>query len=461
MTPLSRRTFLRGSGAALSLPLLEAMTPARASAAMASQAPVRTAFVFFPNGAIMKDWQPAKVGNNFTLPNSLQPLQPYRDDLLFLSGLAQDSARAHGDGGGDHARNSSTFLTCTHPVKTSGADIRVGQSIDQQIAEVVGKNTRLPSLELGIEPSRQAGSCDSGYSCAYQSNISWKSETLPTAKEIHPRFVFERLFGGGPRDEKAARRRQLLRQSILDYVADDATRLQKQVSGRDRDKLDEFYTSVREVEQRIDRASTHEEVKLPEGYQPPTGAPSDTGEHIKLMYDLLALAFRTDTTRTGTFMLANGASNWTFPAIGVNSGHHQLSHHRNNEQKIAEIAKIDRWLAEHFAGFLKTLAETKEGEGRLLDNCMIVYGSGIADANKHQHDELPIVVAGRAGGAIQTGRHLHYGKVGKGKGRGSSALSHLQDGETPLANLYLAMLELSGGKGPRFGDSTGTLPGLA
>ena len=457
--PLSRRLFLRGSGAAVGLPLLDAMRPKSAAAAEAEQPPVRSAFVFFPNGAIMPQWQPSRYGINFPFPKSVESLQPFADDLLFVSGLAQDMARAHGDGGGDHARNSATFLTCTHPKKTAGADISVGQSIDQTIAEVVGRQTRLPSLELGIEPSRHSGRCDSGYSCAYQSNISWKTATLPTAKEIHPRFVFERLFGAAAGNAAAQKRRLLLRQSILDYVADDAARLKTQVGRRDRDKLDEYYTSVREVEQRIERAAEVKPVTLPEGTEKPVGAPRDVGEHMRLMYDLMALAFRTDTTRVATFMLGNGSTNWTFPQIDVNEGHHQLSHHRKDGEKIERISRIDRYLAEQFAHFLKKLAETPDGDGRLMDNVMVVYGSGLSDANRHDHAELPVLVAGRGGGAIKTGRHLNYGKA-KGAGRGSRALSGLQDGETPMANLYLSMLEIMGGDPKRFGDSSGTLPGL-
>ena len=458
--PLSRRTFLRGSGVAMSLPLLDAMRPKRTAAAEAEKPPVRSAFVFFPNGAVGPQWRPRKVGINFPFADSLASLEPYRDDLLFVSGLAQDAARSHGDGGGDHARNAASYLTCAHPKKTAGADISVGQSIDQAIAEAIGRETRLPSLELGIQPSRHSGRCDSGYSCAYQSNISWKTDTLPTAKEIHPRFVFERLFGGAEGDAKAQQRRRLLRRSILDYVADDAARLKKAVGTRDRDKLDEYYTSVREVEQRIERAADVEQVQLPTDFQKPVGAPRDTAEHIRLMYDLLALAFRTDTTRTGTFMLGNGSTNWVFPQIGVNEGHHQLSHHRNDKSKIERLARIDKYLAEQFAYFLKVLTETPDGDGRLIDNVMVVYGSGISDANAHHHHDLPVLVAGRGGGAIATGRHLHYGDVDGGS-RGSAQLSHLQDGETPMANLYLSMLDILDVKSPRFGDSSGRLPGLS
>ena len=459
--PLSRRTFLRGSGAALSLPLLDAMRPKSAAAAEAQRPPVRSAFVFFPNGAIMPQWKPTRTGVKYKMPASLESWEPFRDDLLFVSGLAQNNARSLGDGAGDHARNAATYLTCAHPKKTGGADIRVGQSIDQAIAEVVGRQTRLPSLELGIEPSRHSGRCDSGYSCAYQSNISWKSDTLPTSKEIHPRFVFERLFGDRETDPKAAQRRLALRQSILDYVADDAKSLAKAVGTRDRDKLDEFYTSVREVEQRIERAAQAEPVETPIDFPKPVGSPKNAREHIRLMYDLLALSFRTDTTRVGTFMLANGSSNRTFAEIGVNQGHHQLSHHRNDEGKVELISRVDRYYAELFAHFLKTLRETPDGDGTLLDNVMVVYGSGISDGNRHQHHDLPVVLAGRGGGTVQPGRHLEYGEVKKGESRGSSKLSGLQNGETPMANLFLSMLQAMGGSAPRFGDSSGTLPGLA
>ena len=461
MSPLSRRFFLRGTGVAMALPMLDAMQP-RVAAAADEKPPVRSAFVFFPNGTNIGEWKPKGFGRKYRMSPSLASLEPYRDDILMLSGLAQDGARSHGDGGGDHARNASSFLTCAHPVKTGGADIRAGQSIDQTMAEVIGQQTRLPSLELGIEPSRHSGRCDSGYSCAYQSNISWKSETLPTAKEIHPRFVFERLFGSQGGDKEVQRRRLLMRQSILDYVADDSKRLTKQVGTSDRQKLDEFFTSVRDVEQRLERTidRSKEDGNKREKIAPLPPAKTAT-DQIRLMYDLMVLAFRTDTTRIATFMLANGSSNRSYTDVGVQAGHHQLSHHRNDPDKMADIAKIDRYLADQFAYFLGRLQETKDGEGRLMDNVMVMYGSGIADGNRHNHDDIPLLLAGQGGGLIQTGRHLNYGKAKKGEDRGSAALKSLQSGETPTANLYLSMLRGLGMETPRFGDSSGTLPGLS
>lgn len=458
---MNRRTVLRGAGATLALPFLDAMRPA--AAAIESTRPVRSAFVFFPNGAIMPQWKPSGVGERFQFSESLKPLEPFRDDLFIASGLAQDAARSHGDGGGDHARNASTFLTCAHPVKTNGADIFVGRSIDQEIAAVVGDQTRLPSLELGLDRSQHSGRCDSGYSCAYTSNISWRSPTMPTSKEINPRLVFERMFGGDQETPEAKKRRLFFRQSILDYVANDAAQLQKRLGGEDRGKLDEYLTSVREVERRVEQASkATDKSNAPTDVQFPRRPPKDYGERMRLMYDLMILAYQTDTTRVTTFMLANGGSNWSFPDLDVREGHHQLSHHRNDKEKVEKIARIDRFVTEQFAYFVQKLKDTPDGDGTLLDSTMAVLGSSISDGNRHQHHDLPIVVAGHGNGTIETGRHLNYGHAGKNDDRGSSALVNLSEKEeTPLANLYLSMLKAHGGDAVRFGDSTKSLQALS
>ena len=444
---LRRRTFLRGVGAAVALPLLDAMPlggfgPAAARAADgAARGPVRLAFTFFPNGVNTAKWFPEKTGRDWELTPTLEPLKDFRDDVTVLSGLAQRNADALGDGGGDHARNAATFLTGVHPLKTSGANIRAGRSVDQVAADLIGRETRLPSLELGVDRGRNAGSCDTGYSCAYSNNVSWRSPSQPTAKEINPKLAFQRLFGTGGAGD-AAERRLAERRSILDLVADDAAALQKRVGGNDRRKLDEYFSSVRDVERRIERTLDAPAVEVPEIALPP-GVPQDISEHIGLMYDLQALAFRTDVTRVSTFMLANAGSNRSYPEAGVNDAHHHISHHQRDERKLADIAKIDRFLAEHFARFLKTLKETPDGEGNLLDNSLVLYGSAIADGDRHSHKDLPLLLAGRGGGAVESGRHRAY------------------ESETPLNNLFLSMLDIAGAAGvEEFGDSTGRLGGL-
>lgn len=439
---IPRRTFLKGVGLSMGLPLLEAMDPARLRAQSAvAQAPVRMAFVFFPNGCIMPAWRPREEGENYVMPETLEVLAHLRSDFNVLTGLTQDNGRAKGDGPGDHARSAASFLTGAHPVKTAGKDIRVGVSVDQVAAQRVGHLTKLPSLELGIEPGRNAGSCDSGYSCAYSNNISWKTESTPMAKEIRPRLVFERLFQDASQGQDSHPLRQYYRKSILDFVAEDAARLQKRLGRNDRRKLDEYFAGVRELEQRIERMERQESSDKPQ-LDVPAGIPRDLVEHIRLMFDLLVLAFRTDTTRIATFMLANEGSNRTYPMVGVTNGHHELSHHQNQQDKIEQIKKIDKFLLSQFGYFLEKLKAIPEGEGTLLDNCMILYGGGLADGNRHEHHDLPILLAGRAGGTIRTGRHIRYPR------------------ETPLNNLFLSMLDRIGAPTDQLGDSTGRLERL-
>jgi hypothetical protein len=424
----------------MALPLLDAMPSATAANTAAdtanpdTQAPVRAAFVFFPNGAIMPSWKPTGTGTDYQLSETLKPLDPYRDDLNIFSGLAQDNGRAKGDGPGDHARCASTYLTGAHPVKTSGANIKVGVSVDQVAAGQIGKRTRLPSLEIGIERGRNAGNCDSGYSCAYSSNVSWKTATTPLAKEINPRAVFGRLFGTEA-DAKTRERRNRIRKSILDLVAEDAKRLGKTLGKNDRAKLDEYFTSVREIEQRISRSEQNATKQRPANFPIPENTPRDLGEHVNLMYDLLVLAFQTDTTRVATYMLGNAGSNRTYPMVGVNSGWHSLSHHRNEKTKVDQLQKIDHWQVEQFARFLGKLKNIPEGDGTLLDNCMIMYGSGLSDANRHNHDDLPIVVAGHGGRTMQTGQHV------------------VAEKERPLNDLFLSMLDRLDAGVESIGDS--------
>ncbi|MEP6663555.1 MAG: DUF1552 domain-containing protein [Verrucomicrobiota bacterium] len=445
---IPRRTFLRGLGTVLALPVLEAMSPAKLLAANREQNPFprRMAFVYVPNGANMADWTPKTIGADYELPMILEPLRAHQKDFMVLSGLAHRKAFANGDGGGDHARASATFLTGCQAKKTPGVDIKVGISVDQIAAQHIGNETRFNSLELGCEGARQAGQCDSGYSCAYQANISWKGESTPMPPEIDPRLVFDRFFASDSVSESSENkaRRKRYQQSILDFVLEDAKSLQKNLGYTDRRKLDEYLSAVREMEQRIEKAEKFAHV-LPDINQP-TGIPRGPGgfeKHIRLMYDLQALAFQTDTTRVSTFMVAFDGNNRPYKEIGVAEGHHDLSHHSGDETKKQKIARINHFHATQFAYFLDKLKSIPEGEGTLLDNCMIVYGSGIGDGNRHNHDNLPVLLAGRGGGTIETGRHLKLEK------------------ETPMTNLYLSMLERMEVPVERIGDSTGKLKQLA
>ncbi len=429
-----RRTLLKGLGGAIGLPCLDVMRPLIAATEVSSMSPTRLAWVFFPNGTNAERWFPEGRGTDWNLSPSLEPLAGHKNDLNVMRGLAQVNAQSLGDGPGDHARSAAAFLTGTHPVKTAGSKIRVGRSADQIAADKLGRETRLASIELGTEEGRDAGSCDSGYSCAYSNNISWRSENLPTGKEISPQKAFQRLFGSHGSNDLRTRQMQA---SILDFVNDQRKHITNVVGVDDRRKLDEYFSSVRDIEQRVQRFA--EPVVLPTGVVEPGDKPSDVTEHIRLMYDLMVLAFRTDTTRIATFMLANEGSNRTFPMIDVTEGHHQISHHENQAKNIERIAKIDRYYADQFAYFLQRLKETPDGDGCLLDHSLIVYGGAITDGNKHDHHDLPILLAGRGGRNIATGRIIDFPSY------------------TPLNNLYGTMLEHVGVKVDRFGDGTGSL----
>lgn len=441
---LPRRVFLKGAGATLGIPLLNAMLPANGWSAQATGAPNRMAFIFVPNGVIVPDWTPKGEDAEWQLSPTLEPLIGVKDRLCVMTGLAQDNAYAKGDGAGDHARSAAAFLTGAHPVKTGGVDISAGVSVDQVAAAKIGSMTKLPSLELGIEGGRNAGQCDSGYSCAYSNNISWKSPSTPTSKEINPKLVFERMFGSANDRDSAKNRakREFYRKSILDAISDDASKLSTRLGQTDRRKLDEYFTSIREIEQRIARSQVDtDDQQIPE-IELPERIPRELNEHIRLMFDLLAIAFETDTTRIATMMLANEGSNRSYPMIGVTDGHHQLSHHQNKEDWIASLKKIDKFLITHFARFLERLRNTPEGDGSVLDHSMIVYGSAISDGNSHHHNELPILLAGGGSGTISTNRHVIYPK------------------DTPLNNLFLSMLDRMGASVDQLGDSTGRLPKL-
>jgi len=442
---ISRRTVLKGLGTAMALPWLEAMVPTgSAFAGEVAAAPKRMAFVYVPNGMNMVDWTPNEEGTNFSMPAILNTFQDFKDDMLVMSGLTLDKARANGDGGGDHARALSAFLTCSQPRKTHGADIKVGISVDQVAAQHVGKLTKFPSLEIGCDAGAQAGNCDSGYSCAYSANISWRTESSPVAKEINPKSVFERLFGDSAqatKDVSKARERSY-RTSVLDLVLSDAKRLHNQLGFNDKRKMDEYLNSVRELEARLQRTSFTATVQGIDGVNVPKGIPKSYSEHLDLMSDMLALALQTDTTRIATFVHANEGSNRSYPFIDVPEGHHDLSHHGNDAAKKEKIKKINLFHAQRVAYLLNKLKSVKEGNGTLLDNTMLVYGSGIGDGNAHNHDNLPVALFGKGGGAVTTGRHVAYEK------------------ETPIANLYLAMLDSIGVQTEKLGDSTGMLLNL-
>lgn len=437
--------MLKGLGAAIALPWLEAMETGLALAGEPGRAgpPIRMAFCYVPNGVHMDLWTP-KAEGELQLSPLLEPLAAVKDQMLVLSGLTVDKARANGDGPGDHARAMSAFLTGSQPKKTHGADIRAGISVDQLAAQKIGQLTRLPSLEVGCEGGAQAGNCDSGYSCAYSSNLSWRSETTPQVKEVNPKAVFERLFGSGDQRADAAARakRDLYKKSILDLVAEDAGDLKNKLGGADRRKLDEYLSSIREIEQRLERAAKEAAPNVPPPVPAPVGVPREYAQHLKLLADILVLAFQGDLTRVATFVFANEGSNRPYKFIDVPDGHHDLSHHGNEKDKLEKIKKINLFHLEHFAYFVGKLQAAKEGEGSLLDNCMILYGSGNGDGNRHNHDDLPILLVGKGGGTLRAGRHVRYRR------------------NTPICNLYLEMLDRMGIQLERFGDSTGRLKGL-
>lgn len=449
----NRRTFLRGLGACLAVPALESIRPVGALAASpgatplattATGAPLRMAYVYFPNGAIQPNWWPQGEGADFKFARTMQPLEALRHEVQVMGGLDHVNATPGPDGAGDHARASGTFLTGVRVRKTAGSDILAGVSIDQLVARQIGHVTRFPSLELTCDAVRKSGNCDSGYSCAYQYNLGWSSPTTPVAPEPNPRFLFERMFGAGSHGERAkslALRREQQR-SILDFVMDDAKALQKRLTHRDRDKLDQYLTHMRDIEQRIQSAEHFPNTPDP-ALDTPLGIPGSYQEHIALMFDMMALAFQTDSTRVATFLLANEGSNRAFPEIEIPEGHHYLTHHQNKQDMIAKVAEIDAWYLAQFAKFLTKLEQTKDIDGRsILHNSMIVYGSGNSDGNRHTHVNLPVVMAGSGGGAVTPGRYAKFGGV-------------------PMSNLLLSMADRMGAAGIELlGDSTGRLQGV-
>jgi hypothetical protein len=440
---ISRRTVLRGAGTAVALPLLEAMFPlSRAGAVEAARPPRRMAFIYVPNGMHMPHWTPEAEGADFALPPILEPLGSFKQDMLVLSGLNCDKAWPNGDGPGDHARASSAFLTGSQARKTSGANFRSGVSADQYAALRIGDRTRLPSLELGIERFRGAGNCDSGYACVYEHTLSWRSPTSPVPTEVDPKLVFERLFSDAA-DGPERQKRDRLRASVLDAVLDDARQLDGRLGGSDRQKLDQYLTCVRELEERIARSDKLPPITPPEGADRPAGVPAELSEHFRLMCDLMALALETDVTRIGTFMFAREGSDQRYKMIGISEGHHELSHHRNDAEMQAKISQINTFHVRQLAYLVGRLKSVREGDGTLLDNCLLAYGSAIGDGNRHNHDDLPILLVGGGGGTLKTGRHVRYAN------------------RTPLNNLWLAMLNRLGVPAESLGDSTGPLEGLS
>lgn len=441
---LPRRTFLKGVGAAVALPLMDAMIPAFALPGSRPKVPCRMLIVYVPNGIDMRYWTPSTGGSKYELTRLLEPLAAYREDMLVMSGLTHNNGRALGDGPGDHARAAASFLTGVHPKKTAGADIKNGISVDQVAAGKIGKETRLPSLELGCEDGRQVGSCDSGYSCAYSYSISWSSETTPLPPEVNPRLAFERLFGSSePGEGPAARaKRNRYNRSILDYVLDDTHQLQGVLGPTDRRKLDEYLTAVREIEQRIEAAERNPKEVAP-SIEKPAGIPIEFAEHVRLMFDLMVIAVQADLTRVVTFMVGREGSTRTYRDIGISEAHHPLTHHRNDPEMMEKVARINRYHVEHFAYFLGRMKAIAEGEGRLLDNSMVIYGSGLSDGNKHWHHDLPVLLVGRGAGTVHPGRYLRYPK------------------DTPMSNLFLSMLDRMGVPAETLGDSNSQLQELS
>lgn len=444
---LSRRGFLRGVGISMALPALESFRPLLAAGTSvhglgttASGAPLRMAYLYVPNGVNLENWRPSGSGSSYRAGETFAPVEHLKDHYQVLSGLNHENATNGNDGPGDHARGSATFLTGQRAKKTAGSDIELGISVDQVAANAAHDLTRFPSLELTTAGVRKSGNCDSGYSCAYQYNISWRSKTQPMTPEADPRAVFERLFGSGDLKERANSlgQRYASKRSLLDFVEEDARALHRHLGRNDRQKMDEYLTGVREIERQIEKV---EALGLPS--DPGVDAPQDRGsshsEHMKLLMDMMVLAFKTDSTRISTFIMEREGSNRSLQEIGVSEGHHSLSHHQGKKSNLEKIAKIDRYYMEHFAYYLDKMNAVEDIDGKsLLHNSMIVYGSCIADGNRHNNDNIPVVLAGHGGGAFKAGRHVEVDGI-------------------PMSNLYMRMLKEFGLDERNFGDSNGIL----
>jgi hypothetical protein len=439
---LNRRRFLRASGIALALPAMPSLLQGRSLGMSEATDPLRLCYLYVPNGVNMQHWRPSGDANGLILNRSTASLEPHKDHLRFVSGLTHQHAFAGNDGGGDHARAHATFLTGQRAYKTAGADIRVGVSADQVVAQHFAETTRLRSLELSCDGVRKSGQCDSGYACAYQFNLAWADERTPVAPESNPRSVFERLFGVGTHGERKQNyeMRQASQRSMLDFLKEETNHIQRALGAEDRLKLDEYLTGIRDIESRIQKA---ERFGLPAdpNHATPVGVPESYRDHIRLMADVLALALETDSTRVATFMLAHDGSNRSFRDIDIGDGHHDLSHHQKNEQKLEKIARIDTFYVEQLAYFLSQLQSRTNQRGQsLLDNTLVVFGSGISDGDRHNHDDLPVILAGGKGIGIRGNVH------------------QVVANNTPMANLHLELIHRMGVSLEAFGDSTGRLP---
>ena len=439
---LPRRTFLKGMGAVIALPVLDAMTPAFAAPVRGGKSALRLAFTYVPNGITMSDWTPTGEGRAFEYSRVLKPLEAFREDTVVLSGLAHRNGQALGDGPGDHARAAASYLTGVHPKKTAGADIQNGISVDQIAAQYIGKETRFASIELGCDDSRTVGNCDSGYSCAYTNSLAWRGPATPMPPETNPRLVFERLFGdidtSLPPETRARRLRH--RRSILDLVSERTTELSAGLGPSDRRKLDEYLSSIREIERRIEK-SEQDMTGLDPAIDKPTGVPVMYADYVKLMFDLQLVAFQTDSTRIVTMMMGREGSMRTYPEIGVPDPHHPLTHHRGNTEWIEKVTKVNELHMQLFSGFIGKLKETPDGDGSLLDHTIVVYGSGLSDGNRHTHHDLPVLIVGGRD-HFRLGSHIVYPK------------------DTPMTNLFLTLLDRMGVQEEKIGDSTGRVEQL-
>jgi hypothetical protein len=435
---ISRRALLRGMGTAVALPFLDSMAPALAQA---PKSPTRMAFVYVPNGMDMRNWILDYEGPLAGMSPILKPMEPLKRDMLVLSNLTHNTGRALLDGAGDHGRCSGSYLTGVQVRKTL-SDIQASISCDQVVANKIGAQTRFPSLELGLEDARQAGDCDSGYSCAYTNNLAWRSSTQPLPPILDPRQLFERLFGDGvalsPEDRVRQRK---YRRSILDFVTEDTRTLQGQLGPTDNRKLDEYLTSIREVERQIEKAES--EAKVDPKMERPYGTPPDFAEHFKLMADMLTIAFQADLTRVATFLVTHEGTSRAYRELNIDDGHHPLTHHRNQVDMMDKVARINTYHVEQFAAWMQRMKAAQEANGSVLDNSMIVYGAGLSDPNNHLHDNLPTVIMGNGGGFIKSNRHVVYRR------------------ETPMCNLFLSMMDRMGVREEHFGDSTGHLDELS
>ena len=440
---LSRRTFLRGAGTVLALPALESMVPALSNAQDFIKPAQRLFVGYVPNGVIMDKWTPKTTGMNFELPETLKPLSKYKEKISILSGLALHPAMPQpGEGTGDHVRASAAYLTGAHPKKTEGADIECGVSMDQLAAAHIGNATQMRSLEIALDPNELIGACEAGWSCAYANTLSWRNESTPLPMENQPRAVFERLFGDSDDTSKQARDERLSEErSILDSLLTEVDKLQKTLPSHDRQKIDQYLEAIRDSERRIAIAEK-QNIELPEMARPSGGIPDTFAEHAKLMFDLQLMAFQTDITRVITFMMSREVSPRSYPELGIPDPHHGLSHHQDNPVQMEKLAKLNRHHIEQFAYFMDKLAETPDGDASLLDNIVMLYGCGISDGNKHLHTDLPCFIAGGGSGTHKGGRHISF------------------QGDLPISNLQLTMLNNFGVKLDTLGDSTGVIENL-